>query len=119
MLKQHVLSSGKVGFVDQQVDVAHRPKRKIAVHRLGQIRAFKHDDGDVVLVEQGQNLPQFMVESHVAGRVCEIGLVQGMDNVRGHLLLKFGGGEAVIEQGRDAVAPGQAEEVGPGYSDDG
>ncbi len=55
-----------------------------------------------------------MIQLHVAGRVCEIGLVQRVDDVRGHLLPKSGGGEAVIEQRRDAVAPGQAEEVGPG-----
>ncbi len=37
-----------------------------------------------------------------------------MIHTLGHLLLKFGGGEAMVEQGRDAVALGQMEEVGPG-----
>ncbi len=63
--------------------------------------------GDVVLVEQSENVPQFMREPHIMGRVFEIGLMQGVDNVRGHMFLKSGGGEAMVEQGRDAVAPGK------------
>ncbi len=79
-----------------------------------QICAFEHDDGDVVFVEQGQNVRQFMVQPHVAGRVAEVILVEYLEDVRGHMLPKSGGGEAVIEQRRDAVALGQAQEVGPG-----
>ncbi len=83
MLTQHGLASGKVGFPDQQVDVAHRPEgeaaicgsRCSAVHRFGQIRAFEHDDGNVVLVEQGENVRQFMIEPHIAGGGAEVMLV--------------------------------------------
>ncbi len=56
MLKQHVLSSDKVGFVDQQIDVTHRPEGDAPIHRFRQIRAFEYDNGDIVLVEHGENL---------------------------------------------------------------
>ena len=40
MLTQRALATGKVGFSDQQIDVAHRSQGNTDVHGFGQIRAF-------------------------------------------------------------------------------
>ncbi len=43
--------------------------RCYTVDSFSQIRAFEHDDGDVVLVKQGQDAHKFMIQPHIARNV--------------------------------------------------
>ena len=80
----------EIALPDQQVDVGHRPQRKVSIHRFRQIRPLEHDHIDARAPENPEHVRELAVEPQVLRRARHGELTQPRDHPRWNITGRIG-----------------------------
>ena len=96
----------------QEIEVDHGPQTWARIHRPRQRPAFEDDDLDAFFVQWADDLPQLVLEQHVAPQIDIVStLGAGQDRLRDLLAVQIP--QPGIEQREQAVLAGQVQQALP------